>query len=187
VISLDELRKDVESGAIDTVVVAFTDMQGGSWASAPMRTSSWRNRPTTASRAATTCSRSRWRMDPVPGYTLTSWEQGYGDFRLAPDLATLRRIPWLEGTALVLADVLAHVGSDVKPPPRQVLKAQVERAEALGYTPMFGSELEFYLLRETYEEAHAKHYRDLTLRPDRARLFDEVVTCYERERMFERG
>jgi glutamine synthetase len=62
----------------------------------------------------------------------------------------------------VLADVLHHDGSDVKPSPRQVLKAQVERAEALGYTPMFGSELEFFLLKESYEEAHAKHYRDLT-------------------------
>src|ERR687894_1599377 len=101
-------------------------------------------------------------MDPVPGYALASWEQGYGDFRLEPDMATLRRIPWLEGTALVLADVRSHDGGDVKPSPRQVLKAQVERAEALGYTPMFGSELEFYLLKETYEEAHAKHYRDLT-------------------------
>ncbi|MBA2359941.1 MAG: glutamine synthetase [Actinobacteria bacterium] len=100
--------------------------------------------------------------DPVPGYALASWEQGYGDFRLQPDLATLRRIPWLESTALVLADVLSHDGKDVKPSPRQVLKAQVERAEALGYTPKFGSELEFYLLRETYEEAYAKHYRNLT-------------------------
>src|SRR5688500_17578019 len=81
-------------------------------------------------------------MDPIPGYALASWEQGYGDFRLAPDFATLRRIPWLEGTALVLADVQSQDGSDVKPSPRQVLKAQVERAQALGYTPMFGSELE---------------------------------------------
>src|SRR5918997_6237075 len=101
-------------------------------------------------------------MDPVPGYALASWEQGYGDFRLTPDMATLRRIPWLEGTALVLADVQSHDGSDVKPSPRQVLKAQVERAEALGYRPMFGSELEFFLLKESYAEAHAKHYRDLT-------------------------
>jgi glutamine synthetase len=101
-------------------------------------------------------------MDPVPGYAVASWEQGYGDFRLQPDPATLRRIPWLEGTALVLADVVWHDGSDVKPSPRQVLKAQVARAEGLGYKPMFGSELEFFLLKETYAEAHAKHYRDLT-------------------------
>jgi glutamine synthetase len=101
-------------------------------------------------------------MEPVPGYGLASWERGYGDFVLAPDLATLRRIPWLEATALVLCDVLWQDGTPVAPSPRQVLRRQVERAEALGFTPMFGSELEFYLLKETYEEAHARHYRGLT-------------------------
>jgi glutamine synthetase len=162
VISLDELRADVDSGAIDTVVVAFTDMQGRLMGK---RVHAEFFLEESADHGVEGCNyllALEMEMDPVPGYALTSWEQGYGDFRLSPDLATLRRIPWLEGTALVLADVLAHDGSDVKPSPRQVLKAQVERAEALGYTPMFGSELEFYLLRETYEEAHAKHYRDLT-------------------------
>src|SRR5438128_8298520 len=101
-------------------------------------------------------------MDPVPGYEIASWERGYGDFELVPDLATLRRLPWLEATALVLCDVAWGDGSPVRPSPRQVLRAQVARAEALGFTPMFGSELEFFLLKETYEEAHAKHYRDLT-------------------------
>ena len=71
-------------------------------------------------------------MDPVPGYEIASWERGYGDFALVPDLATLRRIPWLEATALVLCDVGWHDGSPVAPSPRQVLRAQVERAEALG-------------------------------------------------------
>jgi glutamine synthetase len=101
-------------------------------------------------------------MDPVPGYELASWERGYGDFVLVPDLRTLRRVPWLEATALVLCDVAWHDGSPVAPSPRQVLRRQVERAEALGFTPMFGSELEFFLLKETYAEAHAKHYRELT-------------------------
>ncbi|MDQ3867771.1 MAG: glutamine synthetase family protein, partial [Actinomycetota bacterium] len=81
---------------------------------------------------------------------------------LAPDLATLRRIPWLEATALVLCDVAWHDGRPVNPSPRQVLRRQVERARALGFEPMFGSELEFYLFQETYAEAHAKGYRDLT-------------------------
>ena len=101
-------------------------------------------------------------MDPVPGYALASWEQGYGDFDVRPDMATLRRIPWLEATALVLGDVQWHDGTPVQPSPRQVLKAQLERAAALGFTPMMGSELEFYLLRETFEEAHAKEYSGLT-------------------------
>jgi glutamine synthetase len=101
-------------------------------------------------------------MDPVPGYSIASWERGYGDFVMKPDLATLRRIPWLEGNALVLADVAWHDGSPVPPSPRQVLKRQVERAAERGFTAMFGSELEFFLLRESYAEAHAQHYRNLT-------------------------
>ena len=87
---------------------------------------------------------------------MASWERGYGDFHLLPDLATLRRIPWLEGTALVLCDVAWDDGSPVVASPRQVLAAQVERARAAGFEPMFGSELEFYLLKETYAEAHAQ-------------------------------
>jgi glutamine synthetase len=101
-------------------------------------------------------------MDPVPGYAMASWERGYGDFGLQPDLGSLRRIPWHEATALVLCDVQWHDGSPVAASPRQVLKAQLEKAAALGYDAMFGSELEFFLFRESYEEAHAKHFRDLT-------------------------
>jgi glutamine synthetase len=101
-------------------------------------------------------------MEPTPGYAIASWERGYGDFDLRPDLATLRRIPWLEATALVLCDVAFGDGSPVRPSPRQVLRAQIERARTLGFEVMVGSELEFYLLRETYEEAHAKNYRELT-------------------------
>ncbi|TMJ98385.1 MAG: glutamine synthetase [Actinobacteria bacterium] len=101
-------------------------------------------------------------MDPIPGYQMANWESGYGDFGLAPDMATLRRIPWLEATALVLCDVVWLDGTPVNPSPRQILKRQVDRAAELGFTPMFGSELEFYLLLETYAEAHEKHYRGLT-------------------------
>jgi glutamine synthetase len=101
-------------------------------------------------------------MEPVPGYSIANWEQGYGDFGIRPDLATMRRLPWLDATALVLCDVVWHDGTPVRPSPRQVLQTQVARARTLGYEPMVGSELEFYLLRETYAEAHAKHYRDLT-------------------------
>ena len=161
-ISLEELRSEVESGAIDTVVVAFTDMQGRLMGK---RLHGEFFVEQAAEHGIEGCDyllALEMEMDPVPGYALASWDQGYGDFRLAPDFATLRRIPWLEGTALVLADVLDHDGSDVGPSPRQVLKAQVARAEALGYTPMVGSELEFFVLKESYEEAHAKHYRDLT-------------------------
>jgi glutamine synthetase len=154
VLSFDELKADVESGAIDTVVVAFTDMQGrllgkrlhGEYFAEEVG----------AGHEVEGCNyllALEMEMDPVPGYEIASWEQGYGDFGLAPDLGTLRRIPWLEATALVLCDVQWHDGSPVSPSPRQVLKAQIERAATHGYVPMMGCELEFYLLRETYQEA----------------------------------
>jgi glutamine synthetase len=162
VISVDELRSDVETGAIDTVVVAFTDMQGRLMGKRVHAEFFLEDSVEHGVEGCNYLMALDMEMDPIPGYALASWEQGYGDFQLAPDFATLRRIPWLEGTALVLADLNGHDGSPVKPSPRQVLKAQVERAEAAGFTPMFGSELEFFLLKESYEEAHAKHYRDLT-------------------------
>jgi glutamine synthetase len=162
-LTFDELRDAVGRGEIDTIVVAFTDMQGrlmGKRLQADFFVEE-----TMAGHAVEGCNyllALEMEMDPVPGYAIASWEQGYGDFDMVPDLATLRRIPWLEATALVLCDVAWHDGSPVQPSPRQVLRAQVERAAALGFTPMLGSELEFYLLKETYEEAHAKHYRGLT-------------------------
>jgi glutamine synthetase len=162
-VTLEELKSEVESGAIDTVIVAFTDMQGrlmGKRLHAEFFIEGQ-----VAEHGVEGCNyllALEMEMDPVPGYGIASWEQGYGDFGLRPDMDTLRRIPWLEATALVLCDVVWHDGSPVNPSPRQVLMRQVERAAELGYEPMIGSELEFYLLKETYEEAHAKHYRDLT-------------------------
>ena len=162
-LTFDELKAEVGSGAIDTVIVAFTDMQGrlmgkrlhGEFFVEEMD----------AEHKVEGCNyllALDMEMDPIPGYEIASWERGYGDFGMQPDLATLRRIPWLEATALVIADVLWHDGSPVLPSPRQVLRAQMERATALGFTPMTGSELEFYLLRETYQEAWAQRYEDLT-------------------------
>jgi glutamine synthetase len=162
VLTVDELRGEVEAGAIDTVVVAFTDMQGRLMGK---RVDGEFFLEDSVEHGAEGCNyllALEMEMDPVPGYAIASWEQGYGDFRLVPDLATLRRIPWLEGTALVLCDVAWHDGQPVAPSPRQVLRRQVERAAELGFTPMFGSELEFFLLRETYAQAHAQHYRGLT-------------------------
>jgi glutamine synthetase len=162
-LTVEELRAAAENGSIDTVVVAFVDMQGrlmGKRVHAEFFLED-----DLAEHGIEGCNyllALEMEMDPVPGYAIASWEQGYGDFRLQPDMATLRRISWLEGTALVLSDVLWHDGSPVRPSPRQVLKAQIERARGLGFEPMFGSELEFYLLKETYAEAFEKHYRALT-------------------------
>jgi glutamine synthetase len=160
---LSELEKAIGDGSIDTVIVAFTDMQGRLMGK--RLHGEFFLEGEVAEHGVEGCNyllALDMEMDPIPGYGIASWEQGYGDFALAPDTATLRRIPWLEATALVLCDVVWHDGSPVNPSPRQVLKRQVERAAELGYTAKFGSELEFYLLKESYEEAHDKHYRDLT-------------------------
>ncbi len=162
-LTLGELRDAARDRSIDTIVVAFTDMQGrllGKRLDAEFFLDS-----DVAEHGVEGCNyllALDMEMDPVPGYAIANWERGYGDFVLRPDLATLRRIPWLPATALVLCDVTWHDGSPVAPSPRQVLRRQIERAETAGFTPMLGSELEFYLLRETYAEAHAKGYRDLT-------------------------
>jgi glutamine synthetase len=160
---LSELEKAIGDGSIDTVIVAFTDMQGRLMGK--RLHGEFFLEGEVAEHGVEGCNyllALDMEMDPIPGYGIASWEQGYGDFALAPDTATLRRIPWLEATALVLCDVVWHDCSPVNPSPRQMLKRQVERAAELGYTAKFGSELEFYLLKDSYEEAHAKHYRDLT-------------------------
>jgi glutamine synthetase len=161
-LTLEELRADVETGTIDTVVAAFTDMQGRLMGKREQAQYFVDESVDHGLEGCNYLLALDMEMDPQPGYAMASWERGYGDFHLTPDLATLRRVPWLEGTALVLCDVDWEDGSPVVASPRQVLKAQVERARAAGFEPMFGSELEFYLLKESYEEAHAKHYRDLT-------------------------
>ena len=161
-LSLDELRAEIESGAIDTVVAAFTDMQGRLMGK---RIQGEFFLDEVAGHGVEGCNyllALDMEMDPVPGYEMANWEGGYGDFGIAPDMDTLRRIPWLEGTALVVCDVVTHDGGPVEPSPRQILIAQYERAHELGFTPMMCSELEFYLYKESYAEAWAKGYRELT-------------------------
>jgi glutamine synthetase len=163
VLTLEQLREDIELGVVDTVVAAFTDMQGRLMGK--RLDADFFLEEEDARHPVEGCNyllALEMEMDPVPGYEIASWERGYGDFDLRPDLATLRGIPWLEGTALVLCDVLWHDGTPVAPSPRQVLRRQIERAEGLGFTPMVGSELEFFLFRESYEEVRAQHFRGLT-------------------------
>jgi glutamine synthetase len=160
VLTLDELRADE---SIDTVIMAFTDMQGRLLGKRLHRGFFFEQ--VEHGHGTEGCNyllALDMEMDPVPGYAIASWEGGYGDFNLVPDLSTLRRLPWLEATALVLCDVEWNDGRPVRPSPRQVLRAQVDRARTQGFEVMVGSELEFYLLRETYEEAHRSGYRDLT-------------------------
>jgi glutamine synthetase len=101
-------------------------------------------------------------MEPLPGFRLTSWERGYGDMRMAPDLPTLRLVPWLPKTALVFCDVYTEEGEPIEEAPRWVLKRQLARAAGQGYVVKTAAELELYCFRESFEEARAKRYQNLT-------------------------
>src|SRR5438874_3783734 len=159
-LSLDELKQYVEQGAIDTIVTAFTDMQGRLMGKRIQAEFFLEDVLSEGIEGCNYLLALDMEMDPVPGYAMANWEKGYGDFGIAPDLATLRRIPWLDATALVLCDVVWHDGRPVVESPRQILIAQYERANALGYVPMMASELEFYTYRESYAGAWEKGYRD---------------------------
>lgn len=157
-LSLDELRRAVADGSIDTVLACLVDMQGrlmGKRFQAEYFVDS--------AHEETHCCNyllaNDIDMEPVPGYAAASWTQGYGDFVLKPDLSTLRRVPWLENTALVLCDVQDHHQHDLPHSPRAILKRQVQRLRERGYTGMFASELEFYLFDESYEAIGQKHYQ----------------------------
>jgi glutamine synthetase len=161
-LSLEELSAEAEAGTIDTVVTAFTDMQGR-LVGKRIDISYFLDQ--VVDNGIEGCNyllALDMEMDPVPGYAMANWEKGYGDFAIAADLSTLRRIPWLDRSALVLCDVVEHDGAPVAASPRQVLIAQYERAQEMGYIPLFASELEFYLYKQSYAEAHAQDYRELT-------------------------
>jgi len=160
-LSLDELRADVESGAVDTVLLVMTDMQGrlaGKRLHAPFFVDE------VAGHGAEGCNyllAVDVEMNTVQGFAMSSWETGYGDFVFRPDLDTLRRVPWLERTALCVADLEWEDGSPVTASPRQVLRRQLDRLAERGWYANVGSELEFMLFRDSYEQARAKRYRDL--------------------------
>jgi len=161
-LTLDDLSREVSQGGIDTVIAAMVDMQGRL---VGKRVTGSFFVDEVAAGGAHACSyllACDVDMEPLPGYRLTSWGTGYQDVQLRPDLATLRRLPWLERTALVLCDVCDDDGGPVAESPRQILQAQVARAAHMGVLPMVASELEFYIFRETYERAREKQYHDLT-------------------------
>src|SRR6516165_4301651 len=143
-LSLDELKKAVKAGAVDTVVVAMVDMQGR-LVGKRFHAQHFVESAYKETHACDYLLANDIDMEPVPGYAVASWDKGYGDFVLKPDLATLRRLPWLDGTALVLADVLDHDHRDLVHSPRSILKAQVARLSAAQMRALVASELEFYL------------------------------------------
>ena len=161
-LSLEELKGAVEAREIDTVLAAQVDMQGrlmGKRFQAEFFIdSAWEETHSCNYLQATDM-----EMHTVDGYRATSWEAGYGDYAMKADLATLRRIPWLDGTALVLCDVLDHrTHKDVPHSPRAVLKRQIAQLAERGLKPMMASELEFFLFRESFDEVQESAFRDIT-------------------------
>src|ERR687886_965033 len=136
-LTLDELETDIRDGSIDTVVTAFTDMQGRLMGKRIQGEYFLEDVVDHGVEGCNYLLALDMEMDPVPGYEMANWEKGYGDFGIAPDMATLRRVPWLDSTALVLCDVVTHDGAPLAESPRQILIAQYERAHELGFGPVF--------------------------------------------------
>ena len=160
--SLDQLKADVKAGTIDTVLVAFPDMQGR-LIGKRFQAEFFLDGAIDETHACDYLMANDIDMEPVPGYEAANWGRGYGDFVMKPDVSTLMKCTWLEGTALILADLVDHHHHEPIPhSPRAILKAQLARLEKLGLTANFASELEFYLFDETFRSAFDKGYRGLT-------------------------
>ncbi|MGE0712519.1 MAG: glutamine synthetase family protein [Planctomycetota bacterium] len=162
-LSLEQLRGAVEAGEVETVIVGFTDLYGRL---VGKRYDPWffldGGVAEGGSHACDYLLTVDMGMNPVQGYRLANWETGYGDVHLQPDLGTLRRASWLDRTALVLCDVLdMRTHARVPMAPRSLLRAQVERAAALGFQARGASELEYYLFDTSYGDAHERDYRAL--------------------------
>ena len=156
------LEEKVSAGEIDTVLCMFSDLQG--------RFMGKRVLPDffleeilgeEGLHACLYLLAIDMEMEPLPGYKYASWETGYGDFRMVPDVSTLRVCPWLEKTAMVICDIADEEdGSPVQVSPRQILKEQIRRAAEMGYVVKTGSELEFYLFKDAFDELAERGYRD---------------------------
>jgi glutamine synthetase len=158
---LDELRKDANGGGIDTVLLVIADMEGRLQGK---RLTAGHFLDEVAEHGAEGCNyllAVDVDMNTVDGYAMSSWERGYGDFVMQPDMDTLRRVPWHDGTALLMADLAWEDGSDVVASPRQILRGQLARLAERGWIATAGTELEFIVFNDSYEEAWRKGYRDL--------------------------
>ncbi|WOO41207.1 glutamine synthetase family protein [Rubellicoccus peritrichatus] len=159
--TVDQLKESVAEGTIDTVLVCMVDMQGR-LVGKRFHAQYFVESGFAETHGCNYLLADDMENEPVPGYAATNWTQGYGDFVMQPDMTTLRPVPWLEGTVMVLCDVLDHHTHEPVPhSPRTILKKQIARLEAIGVQAMFASELEFYLFNESYDTAREKGYRNL--------------------------
>src|ERR1044071_1553825 len=158
---LDERAVAVDNGSIDTVLLALTDMQGRLQGKRLHGRYFMDEVVSGGSEGCNYLLAVDVDMNTVDGYEMSSWSSGYGDFVMKPDFRTLRRVPWQPGTALVLADLETTTGRPVYASPRQILQRQLARLADHGLTAFAGTELEFVLYRDSYEQASDKNYRDL--------------------------
>ncbi|MBC7131919.1 MAG: glutamine synthetase [Roseovarius sp.] len=160
-LTLDALRIKADSGEIDTVLACAVDMQGR-LVGKRFHVANFLESGHVETHCCNYLLATDLEMATPDGYAATSWAAGYGDYTMKPDLATLCPVPWLEGTALVLCDFLDHHShAPVPHSPRQILKAQVARAEAMGLTPMMATELEFFLFERSYDAIRESGFRAL--------------------------
>jgi glutamine synthetase len=161
-LSVGGLRSAVDTGSVHTVLLVLVDMQGRLQGK---RCSARYFLEEVVAHGAEACNyllAVDVDMNTVDGYALTSWDQGYGDFELVPDLTTLRHIPWQPGCALVFADLRLTSGEPVAPSPRQILNRQRSRLAERGWFAVAGTELEFIVYTDSYEDAWRSGYRGLT-------------------------
>jgi glutamine synthetase len=161
VLTLDQLRKSVDKGDVDTVLLTIADMEGRLQGK---RLTAGHFLDEVVEHDAEGCNyllAVDVDMNTVDGYAMSSWERGYGDFVMKPDFDSLRSVPWHDGTALVMADLAWEDGSDVVASPRQILRRQLARLAERGWRATAGTELEFIVFKDSYEDAWRKGYRDL--------------------------
>jgi glutamine synthetase len=157
-----QLEQLIKRGEIDTVLAVFPDTFGRLMGKRVVGSYFLDHVATEGAHACIYLFTVDMEMEPLPGFKLTSWERGYGDMKVVPDLATLRLVPWLPKTALVFCDVYTEEGEPIEEAPRWVLKRQVERAARLGFVVKTAAELELYVFKESFDEARAKRYKNLT-------------------------
>ena len=159
--TLEELKKAIKDGSVDTVLLVIADMEGRLQGK---RLTSSHFLDEVVEHGAEGCNyllAVDVDMETVAGYEMSSWERGYGDFVMKPDFDTLRPIPWQEGTVLLMADLEWEDGRDVVASPRQILRRQLARLAERGWSANAGTELEFIVFMDSYEQAWHKHYLDL--------------------------
>ncbi|MBW4707163.1 glutamine synthetase family protein [Roseobacter sp. YSTF-M11] len=160
-LSFDHLKSQVSDGTIDTVLVCAVDMQGRLMGKR-FHAANFVDHSHAETHCCNYLLATDLEMATPDGYASTSWQSGYGDYVMRPDLTTIRPVPWLEGTAMVLCDLLDHhTHEPVRHSPRAVLKKQIARLDDLGFTAMMATELEFFLFEKSFDDIRKSGFRDL--------------------------